>query len=227
MGRGVVPSSVTAEYSIGTTTVVPSAGDEASTTQLSSTAVAPDKVLSSTVVTPAVVVFSAVAAPTAILLSVALAPATVLFPAAADSSISTNDTPPSAVDPGTASVGSVPDSVPPPSPDKPSPPEALPPPPPGMKYTGRSAVDPGSGVSTSVVVVVVADSNIVSGGSTIAGSTIAGGSGTVSPLFVTGAAVGALEECALEDLHFPLFAVGDFDGDLEDFFDGDLVDFAQ
>lgn len=70
-----------------------------------------------------------------------------------------------------------------------------------------------------MVVVVVADSNIVSGST---GSTIAGGSGTVSPLFVTGAAVGALE-----DLHFPLFAVGDFDGDLEDFFDGDLVDFAQ
>ena len=70
-----------------------------------------------------------------------------------------------------------------------------------------------------MVVVVVADSNIVSGGSTIAGSTIGFGA--------TGAAVGALEECALEDLHFPLFAVGDFDGDLEDFFDGDLVDFAQ
>mmetsp|Transcript_13644 Transcript_13644/g.27737 ORF Transcript_13644/g.27737 Transcript_13644/m.27737 type:complete len:218 (+) Transcript_13644:2150-2803(+) len=217
MGRGVVPSSVTAEYSIGTTTVVPSAGDEASTTQLSSTAVAPAKVLSSTVVTPAVVVFS-------ILLSAALAPATVLFPAAADSSISTNNTPPSAVDPDTASVGSVPDSVPPPSPDKPSPPEALPPPPPGTKYTGRSAVDPGSGVSTRVVVVVVADSNIVSGSTGSTGSTIAGGSGTVSPLFVTGAAVGALD---LEDLHFPLFAVGDFDGDLEGFFDGDLVDFAQ
>jgi len=65
-----------------------------------------------------------------------------------------------------------------------------------------------------VVVVVVADSNIVSGST---GSTIAGGA-------ATGAAVGALD---LEDLHFPLFAVGDFDGDLEDFFDGDLVDFAQ
>jgi len=60
----------------------------------------------------------------------------------------------------------------------------------------------------------VADSNIVSGST---GSTIAGATGA-------GAAVGALD---LEDLHFPLFAVGDFDGDLEDFFDGDLVDFAQ
>ena len=66
-----------------------------------------------------------------------------------------------------------------------------------------------------MVVVVVADSNIVSGST---GSTIARGAGA------TGAAVGALD---LEDLHFPLFAVGDFDGDLEDFFDGDLVDFAQ